>query len=497
MKKTFFLLILMLAKVCSATCGTTGTTFWEDWNSGADPVWSGGWSVGHQTWLVATGSGESLTSSPPGSGWQCTNALKLATGGTATSLRAIGTVPYIPSGSTWTVNIEFAYDSTTVNGFAHVIDFNTPSGGTAAFYLETSSSGSGNFYINGATSVSISANAHHTLTITDTSGSTCGFKVDGGSTTSFTCVAADFNSILLTGGTSTANFYVGDINLSVTDHSGGFPPSQLTDMGGLTNGTTVTAAALTSSTHCPMGGTSNNAITYTAGSSTDSLEGSNSVTIPFPTSLSVCATSYAGNTGLSLQHNVPSTATPGAEAKINFETAYPTVSVGFYWYVHSASQYPRFDQAAFGPGGWFLTQCWSTVTNNCTGTTGFLYDNLCIEQYSTGTVIACTQVSDANWVWVTGNWTTTGGSTGDTVNVYSVNQTTGALGSLLATWNPIDSNFSPGTGSYFLLGAGGGEVPGVQVSSYYSNIILEYAHAAFPVLPPTASYNGARTTGIF
>ena len=477
--------VLTSVYTINLVCGTTGTTAWEDWNSGSDPVWTGGSSVAHQTWLKVTGTTQAIVTAPY-TGFVCANVLELPTAGTALELDAVGSIPYVPSNSgsvlPYDIFMEFAYSSTTVNAFNTVLEFDYPGTGTIAIQLENWTSGSGQFQVNGGTLFSMSAAARHILDFHLASGSNNSYvTVDGGSHVgAFTVAAADWNRLRLFGSTSTANVYVGNVYTSITGATGGFPPTSFFDSAGLSNGVTVTGTTLASSLHCGNTGTQFDPPVYTPGGSTDKMEGDTSNTIPFPTTLTLCGSSYTGSTGISLRHNAPSGSAPAAFASVKGYTAYATVYVGGYWKTNFAGNTTRVDQGGWGGGNGWLWGSYSSSSSSCSGGAGGNgFFCICIEQEPAGSDIGCAPISNNTWYYITGDIVTNGH---DTVSVYNVNQSTGAIGSLVQTFSPIDGGNLPG-GWVFELGSTGSESPLTQADSYYSNWTFSQADGSLPLGP--------------
>jgi len=501
-------LILVAALACAprahaATGCLTGTykTFNETWNqSGGDPVWSGGSSVGCQTWLATSGSNQSIVSAPSTGtcsmsthAWAYSNVLELASGSTSATLEAFGTTPLIPSGSNTTITFEFCYSSTTVTNYHQVFAIAYPDAGSNnAFSLSYATSGSGDFYVNGGTLVAISAAVVHLCTIV-LNGASSSFACDGTTLTTFTAPAYAFSGLIWTGDTGTggqANIYIGQVTMANSSYQG-LASLALVDGTGGTNGTTVTQSLLNGATHCGVGGSAFGGWAYAAGSSTDKIEFSNAASTKFASSLSVCGTAYSGNTGISIDHHILSGSTPNATATYTFETTYPSIGIGMDYMTNSSGQYTGISADSFEMG-WFINNCYSTSTTACgTPGTNFLF---CIEQSNPVASAGCVVVTPGNHYWITGNNTSTGS---DTVKIYNYNASTGVLGSLLATFTPSDTAMVPGDASSVIVGAVGAEPPDVTVDQYTNNLIIELNNPSIPILPPTAPATGAQGSSWF
>lgn len=490
MKSLWLALILTcsLPALAAPNCvDTTFTTFKETWNQASgDPYVPGGSSVGCQTWALTTGSGQSITT-PVGTGWDFTNALKIVHGASAATLTSLGTMPLIPSGSNTTITIEMQPSAASSSSFRELVLFNTPGGSTAIDLSTFTSDGTmcseainscgTNWLIN------TGVTARNLIVIT-LNGASSSITVNGTSVITFTAPSQPINQVLVQGdtGTSAADWYYGLVGVANSTHKGGFPPSAFMDMAGLVNSTTVTNTTLASSLHCGNTGTGFNPIAYAAGGSSDSIEGSSAVTIPFPSSLSVCGSSFAGNTGLSLQHHSPSGSAPAAKVTWGFFTNYATVYVGGYIREVTAGNPGRMDQIGFedGGAGWIGSFCTSTSTTACTP--GSTNDLFCVEQEPAGADVGCTVVTFSTWYYLTGNRTASGN---DTVSLYNVNQSTGAIGSLVHTFSPVDGAYTP-TSSALIFGALGSESPAATNDAYYSNWQAAYADGGLPLGPPAA-----------
>lgn len=494
LKRAFLASALLLAALFGApslwaACYTTGTTFTESWNKASgDPCWSGGTSVCQQTWAVASGSGETVTTAP-GSGWNCANVLELPHAATGLELDAYGTIPYIPQGTSsasYDLNFEYYYDSTNVTAFRNFLELQFPGAGTAALVLQQNSNGSGQVFLNTAGALALSTSTRHLIHI-HVAGASSFAQIDGGTQTSFTAPSADWMEIKLFGDTTGANLYFGNIYATASGFPGGFPPSAFFDYAGGTSGTTVTAALLNGGTHCGNGGASFGNWTYNAGASTDKVEFDTANTQNLASNLTVCTASYAGNTGVSIRHNTPGTSTPGAAAEYTFVTTYPAVSFGLFWKVNTTLASVAFtDQGRInvgvGNGGTAWHVCGSTSTSACLGSPGSFTSLLICAEANNGTTVGCAPITNNTWYWITFNFTT--GT--DTFDVYDVTGHT-----QIATFSLTNSGNPAAATDNLFLGAVGSESPGVQLDSYYSNVIVDYADAQFPLLPPSAPGGGA------
>ena len=482
-------LLLTFVLAGATAYSVTGSMFDETFNQAASPEVACSTNISttacEQFWDTTSGSGESLTASSCTGSWNFSNQLKLPHGSTAPVEDTWGSIPYTSNTATLDIYFEYCYTSTTVTGFRKFVDFRNRSG-SSLFYIEQSSSGSGSVFYNGGTSHSLSANARHIIHYHNQTGA-CSADIDGGSSTSLTCVANDLNEIILTGdtGTSAADIYFGQIyiNYSSSPCAQTFPPNSVVDFAGLSNGVTVTNSTLASSAHWLANGTSYDPPAYTAGSGSDVMEGSTSFTPTFPSGAKVCGTSYTNNTGFSLQHHVPVGA-PGAFV------SYPLISnnnlkvVGFYYTPSSsnASATAFVDQGNIvGSTYWHICTNTTSTGTGCSGTGSFF--DFCSE--STSGAYNCIAITNSSTYWVSMSCTPSG--TGDGMNLYNVNGN-GSAGSLIVSWS-INNSGCALDGGKLQFGAVGSENAGVTYDSYYAFALICVTQCTFPLLPPLGIVN--------
>lgn len=460
---------------------STGTTFDETFNSSVDPCYSGGTTVCEQT-AVKSGTGTASVSTPPGSGWDNTNAMELVHGTGSPQLEFYGTIPYVSGSTPFTFCIELAYTSTTVTAFHNVFQLQNVTG-TFFYNVYTSSSGSGAVYVNnGATACSLSINTHHVILVTST-GSSISTKIDGvtcGTTLSPPASQPVYLYIQGDTGTSAADWYFGHMAFSATGVTGNGPavPSSYSSWAGATGGATVTNAAAATGTVC---GYNAGGMSYTAGPSGESMLWDSSNTTTFPSTLAACGTTYAGNSGISLERSVASTVT-GTSALLQYSTAtaYANgMSIGYYWKINTASQpMSQMDMGNIVNGAYWHV-CSSTTSASCTDTGSQLY---LFTETSGGTPGNGTAISNNTWYYLTQE-VVSGGTDG--FMLYNVNQTTFVVNtaSPLLSVTTSDTGQAGGSGTYG-LGSVGGEAPGTNVTVDYSNIQYSFNHMTFPLLPP-------------
>jgi hypothetical protein len=493
MKKLFLVcsIIVWSGAAFAASC-SAGTTFDETFNSNVDPCFSGGTTVCEQT-AIKSGAGSATVTTPPGSGWDNPNAMELVHGSTSPKLEFYGTIPYVSNSTAFTFCIELAYDSTTVTGFRNVFQLQNFNG-TAFYYVQTNSSGSGAIYVNNSgTSCSLSINAHHVILVTSTGGS-ISTKIDGTTCgTTLTPPASQPTYLYLQGdtGTSAADWYFGHIAFSATGVPGNGPasPSSYASWAGATGGATVTNAAAAAGTVCGYndGGTGTNGMIYTAGPTGESLLWDTSNTTTFPGNLSACGSSYAGNSGVSLERSDTSAVTtPAALLQYQTESAYANgLSIGYYWKVNTSTTPMHWMDMGNIVNGAFWHLCYSTSSTSCTNSGTQLY---LFTETSGGTSANGTALTNNTWYYLSQECIPSGT---DGFNVYSVSAVTFVpnTASPLLAGTTADTGCTSGSGTYG-LGAVGSEAPGTNVTVDYSNVQFDFNHVVFPLLPPAAAAGG-------
>ena len=451
-------------------------TFYESWGGGSESCGFGGASSCNQFWNLASGTNATVTSCPAGGTVPATNCLKLAHNATQTSLQSYGTMPLIPqsTGAVSTLTFSFYYTSATLQAFNTALVLQVVASGAQAYQTVSNSSGSGQWYWNdGNTAETVSTNTWHYITVV-INGASSYSSLDGGTHQTFTAPAHDYDEIILNSDTNSSDFYYGPITITTT-YDGGWPPSSISDWAGGSG--TPTATNLAAGTHCGNGvwGESGSTLTFTF---------DNTTSIPFPGNHSACGTSYGGNTGVSLKAAWTPTSSSDSWG-IGINTTYSNLYWGVYWRTNVSD----FTNLTFTDQGgssgsvgsdstaWHI--CGSTSTTQCIGATPYTYLLICNEN-GAGTTIGCAQITNATWYWITGENLSTGA---DYLNVYNVNQTTGAVGSLVASFGPAGNPDNAPGAMQVRLGDVGGEAPGASMSSWYENLIITYADGSFPVLP--------------
>ena len=504
-----FILFFAFAYVCGAIsaraqCGPgSGLTFNENWTTGSDPYVSGGASTAKQTWSLASGSGQSLLSSGlPGSGWNNTSILKMPPVSGGVVLTSLGTMPYVSNSSlSYDLYWEMYISSHTFASGDPLIELNYNGAGTNAFVLYTQSSGTTGYYINGATAFTASQATYHCWHLHQVSGSTCELQIDGGTYTTFTCAIADFNQISVGGhsGATGETVYIGNVQLVVSGVTvSPWPPSALFDAGGGTNGGTPTATTLLSSIHGSNEGTSNLTPSI-SGSGSDTLTYSTSHPCPtFASHVTVGGTAYTGNSGLTLDHHIPSGVSPGLIVEYPMGTSYANVAVGFCFGTFYTGTSTTFDAAGV-TNIMVVNICDSTSTTTCSGSSGLTNHLICLESLYEGADQGCLQISNNTLYWLSFELLSgTTPITGDYMYVYNLNSN-GTVGSLVGS---ITQAASQGWASWanndaFACGTLGSAAPTATVDSVCGNVIFQYADEAFPVLPPLLSFLNPPTSSIF
>lgn len=411
-----------------------------------------------QMWIT-TGAGTVALVATPASATSGSCARSLDLSGTAT-VSTYGSMPTIPAGST--VDVEFSLRIRTAG---------TPSFVTLFQLYNASGSGSGAVGINGANlfgaSYGLGATSSNFATSINTwykvhlhlaagAAASCLEINDGGCTRTFTSTSVNDVTRVRFGSGGGMAYDVGyvKINSAIT---GGFPPTSLTDLTGLSDGTTLTAALMLAGTHCGNG---------TFSGTMSSMIASNTQTHSLLTPRSVCGTAYSGNVGVSIRHNLNlSTNT----VRYGFTTLSTQTSVGFL-YFHPALQSDnnQYDIAAFGtPIGDLITV--ETFGNGSARRFRLELSGTGGTNYADNVATAATNT----WYWITVAHQASGT---DQIGIYDA--TSGALLGA-ATIGAQSSEVS----SSFTIGHVGGGTAGSALYSYYSDILLDVASGLYPILP--------------
>lgn len=449
----------------------SGTAFEENFGNAATnavPCWVSGPSSCVQPWVVTAGSGQQIVSAPSGYGFAGANVLSLPSAATALALQTYGTLPAIPANSAFTLTMTVATSGYSAG--SNVLLLKNVAGQSEVLV----GIGYGNgFWFNGGSVCAASTDVAHTIEVT-TNGTTMSFYIDG-----VQCGASISDpgyrtyQIDLDGNTG-ENLWVGTVTISGAAVTGSWPPSTFVDLTG--SGTASSSSILD---RC---GNSANGWTLSSGTN-DFTVSSGAPTLP--SAVSVCGVSYSG-AGNWLVYTNPAQVS-GAYIGSGYEVAATTGVVASWGFlanlsVSSISSLATSDFATIRDSANAernINICGGTAgATSCSGATGSDTELLvCGEQSSGSDAPGCISVNQATY-WFTFDVTASGN---DQISVYDWPSL-----ALVGTINLTDTPPTAAGATTFYLGPTGAENPGETVTWKYSDIIIEYADAQFPVLPPTA-----------
>ncbi len=481
---------------------SSGTVFKETWgaSSGAELCWTDGPTNCNQPWInIQTGgTGQSIVTAP--SGMPSGNALKMqiAATGTPTILETAGSFPLIPTSTAMDINFTLDVTSSSIAAYDNetFLCVGDPFIGTGcngsletAALVFTYDGSNFSIYANASTTsnnVNLTLNTHHTVHL-HIAGASSYVSVDGGASSTFAAFSVPVNVVefgLDGGNQDVATYYIGsDFAITASGMNGSWPPSELMDWAGQSG--TPTANSIVAGTHCGNApaaniatSTGNAPFTFTAGGQA------------FLSSLSLCGASYPGTSNVILHMAIPSSTTGvGGFETISYNTAYSSSSVGFYfrWNTNTGANLQFSDMAQLGNG-----DSNTPVNLQLNGQEGDGKEHLLLEtDWVTGTGGASNTyiaygLASSTWYWATFD---INASTTDKASLYDTS------GNLLGTSNfntPMDG-FTPGQ-LIFEIGKTGNENEPVPGYIDYSNVIVDYADAVFPLLPPAAPPSCAFST---
>ena len=418
-----------------------GQTYNETWNqSSGESCFSTTDCV--NVWTLVQGTAPTITTAStcgttPAIPQAFTNAIEMTTAATAPQIWSYGTMPYVPaysSSASFDVYWWMCWDSATVQSNATLLQLQSAIGSVLLNFNPQGTNGT--FYTNGTAFATGSTNGlWHLYHVNYNAGTTCEIQADGGAFTTFPCFNQgnyDMISVFLSGETADANFYFGPIYVTAPGYLGGsWPVSAFSDWNGVTG--TPTASLLQAGTHCGNGGissawTESSLVGITFSTST----GGTAFTNPLP----VCGTYYSGNTNVSLEMAVATTANSAGEWSVAYHTAYPNVSRADEWWFTGGPT-----QNSIGLDFLAISDSGGTINNlQLKGVSGS--NQLSFENDNQG----CSSLIATNLVAGTHYWTSFGVSATGADTVYLYNRTTGALiGSATSFCNAVTVSSFTGT----------------------------------------------------
>jgi hypothetical protein len=355
-----------------------------------------------------------------------TNAIEMTSAATNPQIQTYGTMPWVPS-YTSSASFDFywwmCWDSATEEGSGTLVTLEDSSGDQLFFFGPTGTNGS--FYANGTSFATGSTNGlWHLYHVNYSAGTTCEIQADGGAFTTFPCFnQGNFNfiSAILEGETGDANFYFGPVYITAPNYIiGSWPVSAFSDWAGMSG--TPTATSLAAGTHCgnsSNGSSSGWSQTANTGITFATSTGSTTFTNP----LNACGTQYTGNTNISLEMEVSTTAGSGSAWENNYWTVYPAASIGQeFWFTGGPTQ------NTVGLDFFGIVDADGTVNNvQLLGVSGSNQLNFENDALGTSNAIAVNLVAGTHY-WMSFGVSSTGLDT-----LYLYNQSTGSLlGSIVA-----------------------------------------------------------------
>jgi hypothetical protein len=430
--------------------------------------------------VLQSGSDVTIVSSP------CTGgtgkAVELAAAATVPEIETYS-FPVIPKSSSWVLTMKVCI-AASVSGFQNLLVLKNASGGSSDVGINANGT-SFEWFPGSNTCAGAGTSTINTLTLTATSGSVQ-FAVNG---TNCGSASADSGHVIvdvfLAGmTTSGANVYVQSVSLTGAGTlNGSFPPSFYLDFHGQ-SGNTVNTTNMQAGVECNSNATTGDALgNWTLGSLVGiSYTFGTSPTQSFASNLSACGGSYAGSSGVNLAMAVPTTSGASGSLTNVFSTTSSTVSTGFYiQIVGTGTLSLGLDFIALSSAHGYNLQFQD-------GSSGGTY-KICFENDSGGGSAPCTaNLSNSTWYWVTFDLTGTGGT--NNAWVYNVNAN-GSVGSLVNELTEAGTHEPTTPGSITInLSKTGNETMAHSSTLYYSNVIVDLAAAAAPLLPPSASSTG-------
>lgn len=444
---------------CTSASTTNGNSFIESFGDSSSLCWTAGPSTCGQIWALTAGS-PTIVASPgsPSANTVCANSLYLNGAQTVTTY---GAIPYIAAGTTFdlytyiyvTAGSAFSY-TTAISPMDEAgstypgrILFNYTGGNLVA--LAQGSTASGN-------TAAISLNAWHVLRLhIDATAANSYIKLDAGSNVTFTANSSDINQVQFNG-VASATWYVGDSYIT-SAVGGGPPPNLFVDFAGNTSGVVVTAGNIATGTHCgndPPAVITGSTIAY-----------SNAQSITMNTAKTACGTSYPGNAGLSVKHDLRTT----DAIQHNFLSMSNTASIGGFLYFNiSATDTTAYNVFAIRQQGGGA----ASVHEEGSGTTLRVF----LETPNGGSneLSSSYNISPNTWYWITMLYTVGGPQY---LKIYETSTWT-----LLATLSNADSA-ATAPANAAVYGHSGSNLSTPAQYIYYDNIVVDYVNGTFPILP--------------
>lgn len=475
MKTTLFTLLLLAVILLGQQTPPSGTAATENFGGTTinPQTCPDGSTVGCTQLYTTSGTAPVITSSTGCSGWSG-NTVKL---GSTSVIYTNGTWPTIPAGTNYTITFTECASSIP-SAFTLMFETFTSDGGSSDSFLNFHST-TGIEFPN-STTCAAAAGAMHTIVLNINGASSIG-EIDGAQCGSAWTDAGKPIGRIQWAGNSTGSLYIQSWSITgPSSITGGWPPSAFFNWNGQ-SGNTVNAANLQLGTVCgnaysgtSVGDwveTSPTGITYTfitAGQA-------------FPANLPVCGTSYAGTSNVALHMAVATTANATGGWSDTFNTVYNTAAVGFYVKLTATGTLGAAGNIDFtdmhGPGSAsYGLQFYDAGSTNV---------DICFENYLGGGSAPCTSspISSGTWYWVSYilNPTAVGSNY---AWIYSVSGSGGVTLIQKLTAVGTFEAMTPGSIQLYLAKTGNETITNAATVDY-SNVIVQYANASGPVLPPS------------
>ena len=439
-------------------------TFSETFATGSTPCWAGGPASCTQTWANYSGTPTTQTLvTSPGTGWNHLKVVKIpATSRNPLYLYSMGTIPYAPAGTfKGDVTVEFSYDTSRFTGQS-ILLLNANTDGQATYSINLD--GAGNCLMGRTQWIPCAVNQRHLFHI-HLDGKSSYDQLDGGAQFPFTADATQpFDEVALNGSTATS-LYFGDITVTFTGYNSCLASPQVI-LDGLGGSGNVTAANLNAGTH---GGDSNDgwqpqsisglSFSYASGGS------------PFAHPISVCGTSYSGDTGKVVRMTMPISNGSAGYWEIDHITTYVGYSVGFAWSYTSTGLNNGVDFFALGDNNGTISNVQLDIVGSA--------QRICFENdfnTSQGSPCIPVDVAPSTPYWISFGTSSTGN---DSLYLYSY-PGMALLGSAHITPNSRPAQMGI---MGFKLGKTGSEPIPHSMTMDYWNVIMDITGGRVPLLP--------------
>lgn len=436
------------------------------------------------------GSGNSLQVAPGTPPTRAgAKALRMITvAGTNTSIYTAGTLPKIPAGTTFDVNVSIYVSANAMASFdaTDLMVFGATSDGTQA-------AAKIRWHMNGATlgiraeagasvstDIPISLNAWHTITLhVDAVLANSYIQLDGGTTQAFTAQSKDtvfINIGSLAGNTDAMTYYLGDITIDSTVAGTATAPYIYVDFENGANSNALSATNLGNATHGGNGSWSSGGTTPGAMTISTAQEHDLSTR-----KVTVAGTDYLDTTGTrSAKFDLPA-ATSGYWGYFWKNTPdIKNVSSGVWIYTNLATT----DTGTFANAGGFSNGLGSDSVGLMINS-GQMYLESFANPNGNPDVGSKYNYTVNTWYWVTMQYQQyVDGSQKHQLNIYDANF------NLLSHQEKAARSVSPSQATFYSIGRLGDNNDAAIAAGaglWYDDLILDYVSGTFPLLPTSTS----------